>query len=413
MNKTKYYGLLGAVTLTAFGDTFGLLAMEWMVYELTGSKLAMGMLVLCSGVPETLLRLLGSPLTDRLPRGRLMAMLAALRLLAVALPLAAGAAGQLQLWHLYVAAILSGSSAALFMPTAMAVIPEVAGHTGLARAFAVAEAFRNAAALAGPAIAGAVTAAVGTLAALAVNGVCYAGAITLLGLLRTGGTSVRRSRAPFHPRAYLREMAGGFDFYRRYPPMVLIMAMAAVSNFSSIAVWTMMVPYVREVLHRDAAAMGTLSSVFSFGMLAGMGTLAWIGDISRRRTAVMLSGLIGSSLFTSVLGLLHSYTAVLGFLFIAGCFAPFFGGLSSALHGQLVPGDLQGRVNSVRFLIGGSLQPVGALAGAAVAEAFGLRTMLLTVGLLPALCCSVALLVPALKTLDGELSRANPESPAV
>ncbi|MFD2882336.1 hypothetical protein ACFTAO_51310 [Paenibacillus rhizoplanae] len=42
MQKRSYYGLLSTVSLSAFGDAFGLLAMEWLVYELTGSKVAMG-----------------------------------------------------------------------------------------------------------------------------------------------------------------------------------------------------------------------------------------------------------------------------------------------------------------------------------------------------------------------------------
>lgn len=134
MIKRSYYGLLSTITLSAFGDAFGLLAMEWLVYELTGSKLAMGALALSSGIPELLLRLLGSPLSDRLHRIRFMACLAAIRLLAIALPLGMGLAGQLQLWHLFVAAGLSGSCAALFMPTAMAVIPGVADSRKLVRA---------------------------------------------------------------------------------------------------------------------------------------------------------------------------------------------------------------------------------------------------------------------------------------
>lgn len=61
MLKRSYYGLLATITLSSFGDAFGLLAMEWLVYELTASKLAMGALALCYGIPELVFRLIGSP----------------------------------------------------------------------------------------------------------------------------------------------------------------------------------------------------------------------------------------------------------------------------------------------------------------------------------------------------------------
>lgn len=402
MQKRSYYGLLSTISISAFGDAFGLLAMEWLVYELTGSKLAMGALALSAGIPELLLRLLGSPLSDRLPRVRFMAFLAAIRLLAIALPLVMGLAGELQLWHLFAAASLSGACAALFMPTAMAVIPGVAGNRKLVRAFAVIDGCKSAAALLGPALAGVMTAASGALPALGINGICYAAAIVTLLVLPKLANPVQVS-GTFSIPAYLREIAEGFSFYKQFPAMLTIMGMAAVSNLSSVAVWTMMVPYVREVLHRDAAAMGTLTTVSALGTFAGLGVISLLGEIRRRRL-IMLGSLGGIGISTALWGLIPSFHFALFAVFVTGVLGPFFGSLSSSLHGRLVPGNLQGRVNSIRFLIGGSLQPFGAFAGGAVAEFYGVPALLLAAGLLPLLCAGLALLLPGLKALDGDLS---------
>ncbi|AIQ66679.1 MFS transporter [Paenibacillus graminis] len=402
MLKRSYYGLLSTISLSAFGDAFGLLAMEWLVYELTGSKLAMGALALSSGIPELLLRLIGSPLADRLPRVRFMACLAAVRLLAIALPLGMGLAGQLQLWHLFAAAGLSGACAALFMPTAMAVIPGVADSRKLVRAFAVIDGCKGAAALLGPALAGVITAASGALPALGINMLCYTAAIaTLLCLPKLP----KPDTAPgsFTLTAYMREIAEGFTFYKQFPAMFTIMLMASVSNLSSIAVWTMMVPYVREVLHRDAAAMGTLTTASALGTLAGLGVISLLGEITHRRL-VMLGSLGTIGVITSIWGLVPSFPFALAAVFVSGALGPFFGSLSSSLHGRLVPGNLQGRVNSIRFLIGGSLTPLGAFAGGAIAEAYGISALFLAAGLLPAVFAGTALLLPGLRMLDGDLS---------
>ncbi|MBA9084552.1 MFS family permease [Fontibacillus solani] len=402
MKKRSYYGLLVTIALSGFGDAFGLLAMEWLVYELTGSKLAMGALALCSGVPELVLRLLGSPLADRLPRERLMAGLACMRLIAIVLPLAAGLSGQLQLWHLFLAAGLSGSCAALFMPTAMAFIPSIADSKKLVRAFAIIDGCRNAVALIGPAIAGAITAASGALPALGINAACYIVSIfTLLYLPKTHG-QVKKS-ADFSSSAYVRDIFEAFSFYRQFPAMLTIMCMVSISNMSSIAIWTMMVPFVREVLHLNAAALGTLTTASALGTLTGLAIISLLGEIKRRRI-VMLCSLAAMGFFNAILGLVHSFPVALAVLFAAGAAGPFFGSLSSSLHGKLVPGHLQGRVNSIRFLIGGGLQPVGALAGGAIAQLYGVPVLILAAGLLPLISSvAAALFLPSLKSLDGNL----------
>lgn len=402
MKKRNYYGLLSTISLSAFGDAFGLLAMEWLVYELTGSKLAMGALALSSYIPELVLRLLGSPLSDRLHRVRFMACLAAVRLLAIALPLGMGLAGELQLWHLFVAAGLGGSCSALFMPTAMAVIPGVTDSGKLVRAFAIIEGCKGVAALLGPALAGVLTAASGALPALGINALCYTAAIiTLLFLPKMPKPSP--SSGTLSILAYMREIAEGFSFYKQFPAMLTIMGMAAINNLSTVAIWTMMVPYVREVLHRDAAAVGTLSTVVALGSLAGLGMISLLGEI-KRRSLVMIGSLGAVGLINVLWGLVPSFPFALCAVFATGVLGPFFGSLSSSLHGRLVPNHLQGRVNSIRFLIGGALQPIGAIAGGAVAELYGVPALFLSAGLLPALCAGLALLLPSLKSLDGDLS---------
>lgn len=199
MLKRSYYGLLATVTLSSFGDVFGLLAMEWLVYEITASKMAMGAMALSFSIPEVAIRLLGSPLSDRLHRGRFMAVLASIRLLALLLPLSLGLAGNLQLWHLFLAAGLSGACSALFMPTAMAIVPGVADERKLVRAFAVIDGCRNAAALLGPALAGALTAVAGALPTLGINAVCYTAAIATLLFLPTMHKPVA-TKSPFQLR---------------------------------------------------------------------------------------------------------------------------------------------------------------------------------------------------------------------
>lgn len=403
LQKRSYYGLLSTVSLSAFGDAFGLLAMEWLVYDLTGSKVAMGALALrlhdsrASAAPARLAAI--RPAAPRAVHG---------------LPCRAAAAG----------APASARHGPRRPSPALAAVrgrqperrllravpadghgrhPEIAGTGKLMRAFAIIDGCKGAAVLLGPALAGILTAASGALPALGVNAVCYMAAIAMLLWLPRMGKPAGPPAAAVSVSGYLREVAEGFSFYRRFPAMLTIMMMAAVSNLSSTAIWTMMVPYVREVLHRNAAAVGTLSTASALGYLAGLGVISIMGEIKQRR-AVMLGSLGLSGIVTMLWGFIPSYAFALFAVFAAGLMGPFFSSLSSSLHGRLVPGQLQGRVNSVRFLIGGSLSPIGALAAGTVAELYGVPVLLIAAGLLPVLYAGVALRLPGLKALDGDLS---------
>lgn len=118
----------------------------------------------------------------------------------------------------------------------------------------------------------------------------------------------------------------------------------------------------------------------------------------------MLGSLGAIGLSTTLWGLIPSFPFALAAVFVSGTLGPFFGSLSSSLHGRLVPSNLQGRVNSIRYLIGGGLQPFGAFAGGAIAEHYGVPVLFVIAGVLPMLCASAAFLLPGLKTLDGDLS---------
>src|SRR5262247_4180201 len=63
---------LGATT-SLFGDQFYVVALPWVVLQLTGSAVAMGTVAMCAGIPRAALMLMGGAVTDRTsPRKLLM-----------------------------------------------------------------------------------------------------------------------------------------------------------------------------------------------------------------------------------------------------------------------------------------------------------------------------------------------------
>src|SRR4029453_19606114 len=76
-NRNFVVWWLGATT-SLLGDQFYLVALPWVVLQLTGSAVAMGTVAMCAGIPRAALMLMGGAVPDRVsPRKVLIAQLGA------------------------------------------------------------------------------------------------------------------------------------------------------------------------------------------------------------------------------------------------------------------------------------------------------------------------------------------------
>src|SRR5215831_14327029 len=86
-------------TLSLLGDQFYIVALPWVVLQLTGSAVAMGTVAMCAGIPRAALMLMGGAVTDLVSPRKVLMVTASARAVLV------GAIGLLlelhvlQLWH--------------------------------------------------------------------------------------------------------------------------------------------------------------------------------------------------------------------------------------------------------------------------------------------------------------------------
>src|SRR5262245_1638993 len=105
-------------TTSLLGDQFYIVALPWVVLQLTGSAVAMGTVAMCAGIPRAALMLMGGAITDRVsPRKVLMATASARAVLVAAIGVLLGL-HVLHLWQIYALAIAFGIADAFAMPSA-------------------------------------------------------------------------------------------------------------------------------------------------------------------------------------------------------------------------------------------------------------------------------------------------------
>lgn len=130
------------------------MAQGWLLATLTSSAKTLGFVTLLSGLPMLALTMVGGVFADRHDKRRIL-----LIVLTMQMALAAGIgllvqSGSIAIWHVAVAGVLLGITAAFEVPAASALVPELVGKEQIRSALALDRAVFHATRLLGPALGG-------------------------------------------------------------------------------------------------------------------------------------------------------------------------------------------------------------------------------------------------------------------
>ena len=381
-------------TLGQFGGIqTQMLAMGFIVYELTGSPGRLGLVALVNAIPSLAFSLYGGMLADRVPRRLVLQVGQGFQALLAALVAVLLFLGLLRYEHLIAIVFFQGAGMALMMPARQAMIPEIAGEERLMNAISLSAAGMTTMRLIAPAIGGA-------LLVIASSAWLY-GAVTLyyvvaiaalvpirLATARTGNAPAARDAQGW---AGVRD---GIRYTARRPAILQVLALNLLIVSASMP-WMFLLPgWVEDVLGLGGFHLGLLLSVMGVGSLFGSLVIASLPP--RRRgllyllSAVLLAaGVLAFTVF-EMFWLAALLTVVIG-IGHAGRMS-----LSTVLLQTYVDPEYRGRVLSI-YMMEFGLVALGVFAVGAMAEVVGLQ---LAIGGAAAILLAVSLLLfPAFKTL--------------
>jgi len=335
----------------------------WLVLELTHSSFKLGVVSALQFAPMLFLSFFAGPLVDYFSKRKIIIVTQTILMLLAFTLAILDFTGVVRYWHVLILATLLGIVNTIDMPARQSFIIEMVGKEDLMNAIAMNSSIFNAARAVGPAIAGLLIGAAGTVLCFFVNGLSFLA--VLWGLLLMKFESAPASE----PRTYhiVEDVKEAIRYIKATPVvMVTILLVAVISIFATN--FTVLVPiFARQELHRDAAAFGFLLSSFGVGALIGAVSLA---VLSRHgpKPAVLLGGGMGLSLTLIMIGLQKTYGITALLLVLSGwCMVTFFGMANTTV--QLNTEDrLRGRVMSVYTFTFGGLTPFGSLFAGTVAH---------------------------------------------
>src|SRR4030095_14986967 len=160
--NSRNYRLFFAGQLTSLvGTWMQTVAQSWLVYRLTGSATLLGLVGFASQFPIFLLSPVAGAVADTYPRRRTM-ILVQIGMMLLAFPLAfLTLTNRIQVWQIFVLAILLGFVNAFDIPVRPSFVAEMVGRDDLINAIALNSSMMNCARIVGPAVAGILVSVVG------------------------------------------------------------------------------------------------------------------------------------------------------------------------------------------------------------------------------------------------------------
>jgi MFS family permease len=138
-----------------------MIALPWLVLQLTGSALALGTVMALAGIPRALFMLLGGALVDRFSPRTVMIVSNVVRLVLVGLLSVLVLTNHIQLELLYVFALAFGLADAFYFPAQTAIVPQLLAEDQLQAGNTFIQGTAQLSVFIGPVLAGALIALLG------------------------------------------------------------------------------------------------------------------------------------------------------------------------------------------------------------------------------------------------------------
>jgi MFS family permease len=352
-------------------------AINWHVYLLTKSALALGTVGLVRVVPIILCSLVGGVVADAVDRKRLMLATQALMMVSACLLAGVTWFGLQSVWPIYVLTALASAATAFDNPARQALMPMLVPAEEFPNAVSLWMIVFHLSTVIGPALAGLLLGLYSPAIVYAVNAVSFLAVIFALLLMRVKGRAVdaekEASRVSF---AALKE---GLRFVWRTPIIVQTMTLDFVATFLASA--TALLPiFAAEILHVGARGLGMLAAAPAAGSVLTAFVMARLSTL-RRQGAIVIAAVAVYGAATIAFGLSRVFWFSLLMLAVTGAADTVSTVLRQTIRQLVTPNYLRGRMTSVNmvFFMGGP--QLGELEAGAVAALIGAPLSVATGGL--------------------------------
>jgi MFS family permease len=416
LRDPNFAWLMGGGVISALGDQLTMIALPWLVLQLTHDPRALGMMVALLGLPRAVLILFGGALVDRHSPKRVLMLTKHVNALLLGLLAALVLAGQATLPVVTVLAIGLSLASAFSIPAGTSMLPQAVAPQHLQAANGLMMAVRQVTMLAGPLLAGLLFALAGDGSGgvqdarglgLAFGFDCLSFALSAWTLAKV--KPLAAAGAAPAPEPVLRAVGAGLAALWRDTSLRTAFIYWGLCACVIGGVMQVALPLLASERLHGASALGLLMGAHGAGALAGM---ALSGIVGKRRagtlgiTLLLVDGMAGVLLMP--LGLVTASWQGMLVLLALGVLGGFVQVAVFTWIQQRVAPALLGRMMSIFMFVFMGLAPLTAAAAGWLASLVSLSALFAGAGLFLSVAALAAwLFTPMARLADAPHGKAE------
>lgn len=377
--------------ISFFGSMMTFIVVPWQMYQLTQSSAMVGYIYLAEFVPMVILAFVGGALADFFDKRRLLRLTEFGQAVASLILLVNSLLPNPQVWILFVCVAAHAGLAAIQRPAFESFIQKVIPPELMSAVMALNSIRWSVGAIVSPAIAGIIAVKLGPSIAYALDLVTFAGTIYAVYAI-SAVPSPENAERP------------SWDGIRRAWRYAFSRQELLGTYFIDIAAMFFAMPqalYPALAIYFGEQYVGFFPAAIAAGALAASLTSGWTKNIHRHGLMVTIAAVLWGFAIL-FFGLSDRIVLALAFLFAAGFFDMISGIFRGAIWNQTIPNYLRGRLASIEMISYLTGPMLGSAKMGIIAENFGVRTALVSGGILCVVSVAgAALFLPKFLSYDG------------
>jgi MFS family permease len=368
-------------SISLIGTWMQMIAQSWLVLQLTGSAVDLGVVSAIQTLPVLVLGPYGGVVADRVDRRRVMVVLQSLMGVQALVLGVLTVTHVIRLWEVGVLAGLLGLNNAFENPARQSFMLEMVGPEDLRNAVSLNSTLVNAARTIGPAVAGLLIASVGTGVCFLVNAASFVAVVS--SLLRIDTTQLHVSERATRAKGQLRE---GLRYVRHTPELAIPLVMMGLAGMLTYEFAVSLPVLDHRVLHGGSAGYGFMTAAMGIGAVVG-GLFTAARGRTGLRPLVVASTAFGALILVAAAA--PTMAVELPVLALVGAASVSFMAIGNSTLQLGAAPRMRGRVMALWFVAFQGSTPIGGPAIGWIIAAAGARVGL---GVGGVTCLAVALL---------------------
>ena len=335
----------------------------WLIYELTGSVLQLGLVRGVQAIPMLILAPIAGGAADRYSRRTLLVIAQCANSVVYATTALLVVTRLIEPWHLYATAVLVGAAQVFQQPARAAMTSDIVPIELLTNAIGLNSIIFNGSRSIGPALAGAMIVLWGTAGAFSVQSLFLILAALCTARIPLAALIARHAR---RRESFARSIVEGWKFSWRSEPVRAGLLCTMLASFLIAPFTTLLPVFARDLLNVGATGQGLLLTGMGIGALVSAGVIAGAGH-RLPRGLLMLVATMGYGIAIILFAASPWFALSFAMMALAGLCHVNSNALVQTVIQSHSPPELRGRtmalfnMNQILITLGAAV--LGALAG--------------------------------------------------